>query len=1059
MLLKRSRVIAASICALIAAFMFTRPVLADDRLAYSVLTYGAPGQISHMEQTGDGGYIAAGSGPGLTSSLVKFDAEGKQIWTVPVIANILNDVEQAADGGYLFSGQAFNHFFFGKVNGNGQPLWTIMSFAVNYDGMAGDIMEVDDAAGPGILVTGYTRVSQGGELEAAVVRTTLDGAPLWDKQLLKPKDQFIYDSIPSADGGYILAGSTVVNDTQETKGYMVKIDALGSVQWDRVYGGSGALYNLQGIQRGTDGGYIVTGNMIAGSSQQMLLLKTASGGSEEWLKTYSFPGNSLGISVWPTKDGGYIVSGGDNILGTYLLKTDAQGVKQWDQILLGYGNGRAVTQLGDGSYRVAGGMFQSFVMKLWVGPPKGLTADDNRNVLAGMDSRMEYSLDNGATYTAFDTSTPPVFYGDRQVLVRYKADPAAGYEVGEPASYAFTADKLTEVSAIQDLHVPYGTPLSNVPLPDKVEFTLNGAVQEQAAVRWDGGSPEYDANHAGTYAFTGTVTLPQGAVNPDGKKAKINVVVDPKSETDQTVTDVAYMPDIYAPYGTSFEEVGLLDNVKVTLSSGDEVSVPVTWDEGVPPYDGNVPGTYTFTGTLVPPPGIINPDGKTAAVRIIVMAKEEPNPDEPTGIVLDSSSYRLEVGAAHSTVTKAVYAGGREEPVKEGVTYTSLQPDVATVDENGTVTGVSPGRAEIVVRYGAFTASANVEVWKTEQPGPGPGTGGQPPAIPVPPVADPSTSSTACGPAGCTAKLGSELGVDIPENAADSSFILTIGKVQPPAGIIPDSMKLLSPVFELTKSFEGSFKKPVTLHFNLQNGDLELGADRRAGLFYYDESGRKWMEVPGSVQGSEFTSEADHFAKYAAVFSVPKEAPAQEEPPQAPAVTFKDTAGHWGEEAIAKAASRGIVTGFPDGGFHPDQPVSRAEFTAMLMRALDAKGAGSANGTLSFKDKDAIGAWAQPAIAEAVSRKLIAGYDDGTFRPGANITRAEMVTMLIRALGTAEPAAEAPFGDAASIPAWAKAAASAALQLGIAEGRSGGKFEPDAAASRAEAVTMLIRMP
>ncbi|MNH39254.1 Endoglucanase precursor [compost metagenome] len=76
------------------------------------------------------------------------------------------------------------------------------------------------------------------------------------------------------------------------------------------------------------------------------------------------------------------------------------------------------------------------------------------------------------------------------------------------------------------------------------------------------------------------------------------------------------------------------------------------------------------------------------------------------------------------------------------------------------------------------------------------------------------------------------------------------------------------------------------------------------------------------------------------------------------------------------------------------------------------------------------------------------------------ITRAELITLLMRANGTNADtqAAEAPFADRDSIPTWAEPAAAAAWQLGIVEGRSHGRFEPSEAASRAEAVTLILRM-
>ncbi|WP_230875948.1 hypothetical protein [Paenibacillus validus] len=105
----------------------------------------------------------------------------------------------------------------------------------------------------------------------------------------------------------------------------------------------------------------------------------------------------------------------------------------------------------------------------------------------------------------------------------------------------------------------------------------------------------------------------------------------------------------------------------------------------------------------------------------------------------------------------------------------------------------------------------------------------------------------------------------MPTDLTEGNFTLAIHKMTSTAGIVPDSMTLLSPVFELLKSFDGSFKKPVTLRFKIQA--KLLGADRRAGMFYYDETNGKWIEVEGHAENDEFVATVHHFTKFA-VFSV-----------------------------------------------------------------------------------------------------------------------------------------------------------------------------------------------
>lgn len=170
---------------------------------------------------------------------------------------------------------------------------------------------------------------------------------------------------------------------------------------------------------------------------------------------------------------------------------------------------------------------------------------------------------------------------------------------------------------------------------------------------------------------------------------------------------------------------------------------------------------------------------------------------------------------------------------------------------------------------------------------------------------------------------------------------------------------------------------------------------------------------------------------------------------------FADTANHWAAAAISRAVGLGIVNGYADGSFRPNAAISRVEFAVMLSRALSLPSAG---GELVFADKDAIGGWAQPFIKQAVSAGVVSGFQDGTFRPDRKISRAELTVMIVRALGlTLEKQGSLPFADAAQIPAYAIPYAAAAAKYGLIEGVDGNRFGADAPATRAEAITLVLR--
>ncbi|MFS0572875.1 chitobiase/beta-hexosaminidase C-terminal domain-containing protein, partial [Brevibacillus sp. 179-C1.2 HS] len=178
--------------------------------------------------------------------------------------------------------------------------------------------------------------------------------------------------------------------------------------------------------------------------------------------------------------------------------------------------------------------------------------------------------------------------------------------------------------------------------------------------------------------------------------------------------------------------------------------------------------------------------------------------------------------------------------------------------------------------------------------------------------------------------------------------------------------------------------------------------------------------------------------------------------PSEPAIEFSDIAGHWAKNYILRAVEKGFVSGYPDGTFKPNNPVTRAEFTVMLAGALKLKSEGTA---LTFADNEQIGEWAKQAVAQAVEARIIDGYDDGSFRPNNRITRVEMAAMIARSLTLqTNPGMSTGFADDEVIPQWAKGAVEAIRKLGIVDGRGGNRFVANEIATRAEATVMLLRM-
>lgn len=177
--------------------------------------------------------------------------------------------------------------------------------------------------------------------------------------------------------------------------------------------------------------------------------------------------------------------------------------------------------------------------------------------------------------------------------------------------------------------------------------------------------------------------------------------------------------------------------------------------------------------------------------------------------------------------------------------------------------------------------------------------------------------------------------------------------------------------------------------------------------------------------------------------------------PVIPMDRFTDIAGHWAEPDINQAARAGLLNGYPDKTYRPQDAVTRAQFVTLLARALGMYGSGD---TLTFTDSNLIAGWAQNAVALAAGRGIVTGYEDGTFRPDNTISRAELAVMLSRALNLDVTDSSTGFVDDDQIPAWAKPHVAAAQAAGLLHGRSGNRFAPGDPVTRAEAAALMLRI-
>jgi hypothetical protein len=171
--------------------------------------------------------------------------------------------------------------------------------------------------------------------------------------------------------------------------------------------------------------------------------------------------------------------------------------------------------------------------------------------------------------------------------------------------------------------------------------------------------------------------------------------------------------------------------------------------------------------------------------------------------------------------------------------------------------------------------------------------------------------------------------------------------------------------------------------------------------------------------------------------------------------SFGDIKGHWAKRTIENMASRLVVSGVSPDRFNPDAEITRAEFAAIIVNAL---GLYWTDRSHAFHDV-VRNAWYEEAVQIAATYGLVSGYADGTFRPDQPITRQEAMVIIARAMSLTSlqskltsseaSALVSRFADSGDFAGWAVEAAALNIKHGIISGFNG-KVNPLQLITRAE---------
>jgi hypothetical protein len=544
-----------------------------------------------------------------------------------------------------------------------------------------------------------------------------------------------------------------------------------------------------------------------------------------------------------------------------------------------------------------------------------------------------------------------------------------------------------------------------------------------------------------SYTIAEPILEPEVTIKPDGSNKELAITQDtlnlsepvqinvPGDVTDAIISVTALMepePDtgmvktseLPALNIDASTEISSTAPVKVEIPAGASIIAPSNWNGNI-----NVPRVEEKTSVQVTPD-----PGMTATVDSVI---------------------EIGFGDVPLTFTKAVRIlipgkAGKEAGYYRGNQFfkiSSLPPDALDTQEwaDNNISDGGDGKLDVgddlVIWTKHFTKFVTYTQTKTPTSSGGGGSSPQP-------VTSTTGKATVKPGVGGTISLGDEATIKVPANAltGTSPVEVKIQKVTTPPAV-PAGYKLAGNVYEFSVGGENSYNFARAVTITLSFDPEALNPGEIPAIYYYDETQGKWINIGGTVSGNTISVQVDHFTKFAVLVAGEGE--------QQP--TFNDIAGHWAADNINQLVGLGAINGYPDGSFKPDNNITRAEFTTILVRAFQ----------LTSKDgktfPDTAVHWARDYIAAAADNGVVNGYDTGFFGPDDLITREQMAVMVVNAAKLPAASGELRFDDSSSISGWAREAIVTATHNGIMQGYPDNTIQPLGNATRAEAVTVIVK--
>ena len=539
-----------------------------------------------------------------------------------------------------------------------------------------------------------------------------------------------------------------------------------------------------------------------------------------------------------------------------------------------------------------------------------------------------------------------------------------------------------------------------------------------ATISWS--IADYNPTAAGDYTATGVLTLPVAWTGSAPNLTATVTVLAPDASDDATVTGVtvdgaaatvdAADPTVYdveLPYGSVLADLTAADVVVTATDSNATVATPTTTDGGatwtveVTAQDGTTTETYTINVTVA--------SMMPATIADLTISKGTLRP------AFDPDTYYYRASVANSVTSVTIAADELEDMVVSG--------DIGTFN-----LAVGDNTFEIYVDGGATHVDAAYTIVITRARGSSDGRDNSDMVI--------TKNGGSVGQQGVS--------IQFPEGAVDEKIIVTIADVSTKGLTIPEGSRLVSDIFKINSDYDEDLDEDITIRLPFDLNEVDKSDD---GLGLYRWDGDTWVILDNiAVNWSTGTikGDADQFGKFAVLATALT-------PPVTPVTPLWDIVGHWAESAIRSLVTSEAISGYPDGTFRPDNTISRAEFASIIVKAFNIP----TDSSKLFADT--AGHWAQEAIASAYAAGIIAGYDDMSFGPDDPITREQMAVMIVKAKGLVPDGSTLSFNDQNSISPWASESVAAAAANQLISGYPDNTFRGGNFATRAEAVMVITQ--